>query len=197
MVLIVRLLALSRLSGTAFFLPTRGDMHFYNGWALRIVQGQWTDHVAFYGLPLYAYLLAGIYKFFGYNPFIPGLLQGCLEAGSAVLLYKTALRVFSGARAPNQSHVPYGNRAELIGLMAALSWAFFVPAQAYSVVLMPTVWLVFVFWFVVWQVVRAEPALTPLRCAFLGALIGFAAMGIATILFLIPLIAAALISAPT
>ncbi len=50
-------------------------MHFYNAWALRILRGEWTNHYAFYGLPGYPYLLAGIYKAFGYSPFLPGFLQ--------------------------------------------------------------------------------------------------------------------------
>ena len=37
-------------------------MHFYDDWAQRIVNGQLTDHLAFYGLPGYAYLLAALYQ---------------------------------------------------------------------------------------------------------------------------------------
>jgi hypothetical protein len=57
---------------------------------------------------------------------------------------------------------------------------------------MPTAWLVFVFWFVVWQIVRRQhvPALWGLL--LFGGLMGFTAMGIATVLFLVPLLLAAL-----
>ena len=60
-VLLLRLIVLARLSASAFLLPNSGDMQFYNEWARRIVGGQWTDHHAFYGLPLYPYLLAFLY----------------------------------------------------------------------------------------------------------------------------------------
>src|SRR4030095_6255774 len=92
-----RLLVLVRLTESQFLLPSSGDMFFYNDWALRILRGNWTEHTAFYGLPLYAYLLAGIYKICGYSPFVPGLLQAGCEGGTAVLLYKLGVLVFAGA----------------------------------------------------------------------------------------------------
>jgi hypothetical protein len=58
---------------------------------------------------------------------------------------------------------------------------------------MPTVWLVFVFWFVVWRIMKMETAPPGRECLFLGVLIGVTAMGVATILFLIPLVGAALV----
>ena len=79
-----------------------------------------------------------------------------------------------------------------IGLLAAIGWACFQPAQAYSIILMPTAWLVFVFWFVVWQIVRHQDAPALWGLLLLGGLMGFTAMGIATILFLVPLLFAAL-----
>ena len=80
----------------------------------------------------------------------------------------------------------------MIGIIAAVGWAFFQPAQGYSIILMPTAWLVFIFWFVVWQVVKRKEAPAWWGLFFLGTLMGFTAMGIATILFLIPLVIGAL-----
>ena len=57
---------------------------------------------------------------------------------------------------------------------------------------MPTAWLVVVFWFVVWQIVKRGQAPPLWQLLLLGGLIGFTAMGIATILFLVPLLLAAL-----
>jgi hypothetical protein len=202
-VLLLRLLVLVRLTNSPFLLPKQGDMHFYNDWAQRILHGELTDHLAFYGLPLYAYFLAFLYKIFGYSPFVPGFLQACLDAGTAVILYKTAHCVFRTARfdesRPQQGRLwtfVTQKRAEIIGLISALGWAFFVPAQAYSVILMPLAWLVFVFWFVVWRIVRNDRAPSALESACLGFLIGVTATGIATILFLLPLILAALLRRP-
>ena len=136
-VFVLRLIVLVRLTNSQFLLPSSGDMFFYNDWALRILRGNWTQHTAFYGLPLYAYLLAGIYKIFGYSPFVPGLLQAVCEGGTAVLWYKLGNLIFAGS-AENESETWQG---KTIGLLAAVGWAFFLPAQGYSVILMPTAWL--------------------------------------------------------
>ena len=183
-VFLVRLIALARLTSSPFLLPNSGDMHFYDEWARQILHGRFTDYFAFYGLPLYAYLLAFFYKIFGYSPFVPGFLQACLDAGTATLLYKIAIRIFQAPDEPG----PVESRARVIGLLAAAGWAFFIPAQAYSVTLMPTAWGVFVFWFLVWQIMKVDHAPSPLRCLTYGALIG-----IATILFIVPLLLAALL----
>ena len=180
-VLVLRLIVLARLTGSSFLLPSRGDMHFYNDWALRILHGQWTDHQAFYGLPLYAYLLAALYRVFGYSPFIPAFIQICLEAGTAVILYRLAGLIFGN-----------GRRGQMIGFAAGFGWGLFQPAAAYSVILMPVAWLVFAFWFIVWLIVKRQTAPRLHGWFLLGALIGFVAMGIATILFLVPLLFLAL-----
>src|SRR5439155_20604738 len=121
-VLLVRLFVLGRLAGSAFLLPTRGDMHFYNDWAQRIVGGQLTDHHAFYGLPGYAYLLAGLYKLCGYGPYFPELFEALLDAGTALLLYKIS---FALASQPN------GCRGQFVGFMASSAWECCVSAMTY------------------------------------------------------------------
>jgi Flp pilus assembly protein TadD len=188
-VFLVRLVALSRLAWSPFLLPSRGDMHFYNDWALRIAHGQWTDHQAFYGLPLYAYLLAALYHVFGYSPFVPSFLQACAEGGTGALLYKLAEKIFNAPNAATRWRI---SRGMVIGFAAALGWAFFVPAQAYSVILMPTAWLVCIFWALVWQIVKRDDAPSPFAYLAFGLLIGVTAMGIATIFFVVPLLIAAL-----
>ena len=50
----LRLSTLLGLTHSALLLPSRGDMHFYNDWARDILQGQFTQPLAFYGLPGYA-----------------------------------------------------------------------------------------------------------------------------------------------
>jgi hypothetical protein len=200
-VLLVRIVVLTRLSASAFLLPMRGDMHFYDHWAQRILHGQLTDHLAFYGLPLYAYWLALIYKLVGYGPFVPGLLQAGIDAATAVIIYQLGICVFSPSR--DQSRVatdePLGptNRGQFIGAAAALGWAFLLPAQTYAAILMPTVWLVFAFWFVVWRIVKTSVAPGPRESLLFGALIGFVAMAVATILFLLPLLIGAICLRPS
>jgi hypothetical protein len=181
-VLVVRFIALARLSASSLLLPSDGDMHFYDDWARRIAQGGWTDHLAFYGLPGYAYFLAFLYKVFGYSPFVPGLFQSCLDAGTALLAYKISACIFRDAGAEET------RRTHLAGALAALGWAFFVPAEAYSIILMPTAWLIFVFWLLVWETIRTENAPSPVRCLVYGIAIGMTATAVATILFLVPLV---------
>src|SRR3989442_10880382 len=183
----LRLGALVRLTHSPLLLPSRGDMLFYNDWAKEILRGQFTQPLAFYGLPGYAYLLAALYEIFGPNPFVPGLFQAGADAGVGVLIYLICLRVFASV-GPT-----FAAGARLIGLIAALGWAFFVPAQAYSVVLMPTALFILVFWFVVWRIVRSDAALSATECLVLSLLIGFTATAVATILAVVPLIFAALL----
>lgn len=190
-VFLLRLIVLARLTTSLFLLPTQGDMRFYDEWAQRILHGQFTDHVAFYGLPLYAYLLAGFYAVFGYGPFFPSLIQAALEGGTCSVVFLLGRRVFDGRAA-----LAFNSKGTVIGLIAATGWAFCVPAQTYSVILMPTAWLIFVFWFLVWKVVQfgERPPTLPACLAF-GLLIGVTAMGIATIFFIIPLMVAAIVAA--
>jgi cytochrome c-type biogenesis protein CcmH/NrfG len=188
-VFLLRLGAVLRLTHSSLLLPSRGDMHFYNDWAKDILHGQFSQHLAFYGLPGYAYLLAFLYKLFGENPFVPGFLQAGIEAGVAVLIYQICLQVLDSV-----ASTLFVN-TRLVGLFAALGWAFFVPAQAYSAVLMPTTWFVFVFWFVVWRIVRRTGAAGVTECFLLALLIGLTATAVATVLAVVPLIFAALFKA--
>ena len=180
-VFLVRLVVLIRLASSPLLLPTGSDMHFYDEWAKQILHGHWTDHQAFYGLPLYPFLVALLYRIFGYGPFVPGFFQACLDAGTAVLIYKITARALAGA--PRG----VGKVANITGIIAAAGWCFFVPAQAYSAILMPTAGAIFVFWLLVWQIVRTEDAPSRSRCFAFGVLVGITAMGVATILVLIPL----------
>lgn len=192
-VLLLRLVTLARLTGSPFLLPSGGDMHFYDQWARRILHGQLTDYQAFYGLPLYAYLLALFYLIFGTSPFPPAFLPICSDAGTAVLLYKIAVRAFGDA-GDEQASPATLRRGQLIGVLAALGWAFFTAAQAYSIALMPTSLAIFVYWLLVWFVIKREE--TPRLWIWFGygLAIGVTAMAVATILFVTPLLCAAAIS---
>jgi TolA-binding protein len=198
-VFLLRLFALLRLTSSPFLLPVGSDMHFYDEWGQQIAHGRLTDHLAFYGLPLYAYLLAFLYKLFGYSPFVPGFFQACLDAGTATLIYKITIRGLRSARhGEKDAGIPaepltIGNPATLTALVAAAGWAFFVPAQAYSVILMPTSWFVFAFWFVIWQIAKTDQPPSSRGAFGMGVFIGVTAMGVATILFLVPLLLAALL----
>jgi tetratricopeptide (TPR) repeat protein len=186
-VLLLRLVALIRLSGSPFLLPSGSDMQFYDQWATEIVKGRWTDHRAFYGLPLYPFCLAAIYWVLGHSPFLPGLCQGLLDAGTALLIYKLVFRVAGSW--PDVS----AKATRITAAAAAIGWGLFVPAQGYSIILMPTAAAVFAFWLVIWLVVRRQSPYSPSAAICLGTLVGITAMGVATVLFLLPLLMAAII----
>jgi tetratricopeptide (TPR) repeat protein len=179
-VFIARLFALIRLSTSPYFLPEGSDMRFYSDWALRIAGGDWTDGRAFYGLPGYPFLLAGIYKIAGYNPFLVGLLQAVTEGFVGVLIYRIAAAVFLTLE------------TNAVGWIAAIGWAVFQPAQAFSIILMPTTWLVLGFWAVVYRVMQCKREWSAWNPWLgVGLVIGVVAMLIATIMLLIPLVIAA------
>jgi tetratricopeptide (TPR) repeat protein len=187
-VFLVRLIALTRLASSPFLLPSGSDMHFYDDWARQILHGQWTDHHAFYGLPLYPFLLAFFYRIFGYSPFVPGFFQAGLDAGTSVLIYRIAWQIL---RTGNRSKV-----ATVTAVGAGLGWCFFVSAQAYSIILMPTSLAVFVLWLLIWQLVRTNVTPSFSRSLIFGLLIGIMAMGIATILVIVPLFLWAIFARP-
>lgn len=178
--LLLRLWVLWNATGTPYFVPDQGDMKFYSDWARRIAGGMWTDHQAFYGLPGYAYWLAGIYKLVGFQPYVAVLVQTFAEALTAAIIFQMGGLAFGGR---------LGARgAQAVGGAAAAGWVLFVPAQAFSVILMPTAFLVLSFWFVVWRVLAQGTApWRPGVALGAGVLMGAVAMMVANILFLIPL----------
>lgn len=184
---VVRLVNLARLTASPSLLPSRGDMHFYDEWAQRILRGEGDPHLAFYGLPGYPYLVALLYRVFGHNPFVPGLLQALLDGGTAVLIYFITLRLLRPRAISGSDQVQDQVGSKFIATIAALAWVFFVPAEAYSVILMPTAWFVFLYWWIVWRVARTDE-LNPMELSLLGFLIGLTATAVATILIIVPLV---------
>src|ERR1700748_2625284 len=126
-VFLFRLVVLLRLTASPLLLPSGSDMQFYDNWAKQILQGHWTDHEAFYGLPLYPFLLAVLYRLFGYSPFVPGLFQAFFDAGTGALIYMITARLLTRDR----NGLP--RTVNVTAIFAAAGWCFFVPAQAYSV----------------------------------------------------------------
>lgn len=163
-------------------------MKFYSDWAMGIVNGQWTDFRAFYGLPGYAFFLAAIFSLTGLDPFTVGLIQCVAEAGTAVLILKISRCVFQPPPGESSDASREGDRRPLlIGCLAAAGWITFPPAQTYSAILMPTAWLVLAFWFCVWRILQINHASRLHPWFALGLLAGVTSMMVATILFLLPL----------
>jgi tetratricopeptide (TPR) repeat protein len=190
---LARLFVLIRFSGSLHFLPDGDDMKFYSDWALRIAHGQWTDHQAFYGLPGYAYCLALIFTLVGgFDPFTIGVIQALMDSGIAILIYKIARLVFTKSVPQSGDDSSLGS-PDFIGIGAASAWIVFTPAQTFSAILMPTVWLVFAYYFCVWIAVKTRESSWWKPWLVLGLFAGFVSMLVATILFAVPLLIVAII----
>ncbi|MEI8235253.1 MAG: tetratricopeptide repeat protein [Verrucomicrobiota bacterium] len=172
--LAVRMVVLSQFGHSAYFSPTSGDMQFYADWGRRIAAGQGAEPHAFYGLPGYPFLLGGIFRLAGFSPYTVAFLQTLSEAAIAAMLYQIAAWAFPGPR------------ARVTGALAALGWTLFQPAQAFSVIVMPTTWAVLTFWGVFAWSVRTGSRSLWRPWAVLGVLTGLAATLVATALLVLP-----------
>jgi hypothetical protein len=181
----LRLISVSRLYASSYGVPDTGDMKFYYDWAMRIASGHLFDSHAFYGQPLYAYLLGGLFRLVGFQPALVSIVQAILDAVTAVLIFKIALLTFE--KSPRQ--------ARWIGIIAAFGWVFFVPAVAYCGLLISVSWIVTAWWFCVWWLLQRRTCAPQSEWFFISLFIGVIAMMSAAILFLLPLVVAgALIS---
>jgi tetratricopeptide (TPR) repeat protein len=76
---------------------------------------------------------------------------------------------------------------EIAAGLVALGWALCLPAQSFSIILMPTAWLVCAYWWCVWICMQPAEQRPLYAWAGFGVLIGVVAMMVATILFAIVL----------
>lgn len=180
-VLAMRLISAFRILESHFPPDAQGDMEFYHGWALRVLGGVWSDGAAFYGLPGYAYFLAGIYWLVGPEPALVVFLQCFVEAGTALLIFAITRLIL-----PRRAGVA-------AGVLAGLGWGFYPAGAAFAGVLMPTSWAVFGYWgMIYWAMKAAGKGFRPFwPWAAMGVCAGVIAMGVATVLFVLPLAAAA------
>lgn len=184
----VRMLILSRFAASPHFWPATDDMKFYADWATRILHGQWTDGQAFYGLPGYAFCLAGIFKVAGVSPLIVGLIQVGLETLTTVFIFKIATLATTESQNREPGHFPI-----VVGLLASLGWIFYLPAQTFSSILMPTAWVVAAYWGCVGWLMKGRGPFQLWTWLAFGIFLGVVAMMVATILFLIPLFLVAIV----
>lgn len=189
--LIIRLIVLARFADTPFLVPKGDDMYFYHSWAQRILGGEWTDHQAFYGLPGYAFFLALIYLIVGVQPFAIGLIQTVIGALTSVVIYRLGCETFALVRNDGREHRE-NDSARVVSAIAAVGWAVFLPAQTFSVILMPTSWLVLIYWACLLWLMRVRTDSIWRPWLMMGLTIGFVAVFIATVLFLWPLVLTAI-----
>ena len=198
---LVQFVVLNMIADSRHFLPDGDDMKFYDDWALKLLgQMPWkpgepnVPGTAYYGLPGYAYALAGIYKATGgyehtFSPYLVAQVQAALHALTATWIFLLGCRVFGGDSQAER------RRGTAIGAVAAAGWALFTPAQIFSAILMPTAWVVCAFWgTVLWLVCIHEDGRASWWRPWLwmGLLAGVVAMLVATILMLLPLMVLAI-----
>ena len=199
---LVQFTVLNMIADSRHFLPDGDDMKFYNDWALKLLgKLEWkpgepnAPGTAYYGLPGYAYALAGIYKATGgyshwYSPYLVAQLQAVLQAFTATWLFLLGCRCFGGDSSEEK------RRGAVIGALAAGAWEIFTPAQVFSAILMPTASVVCAFWGMIYWLVRIHEkgAASWWRpWLWMGLLAGFVAMQVATILMLLPLVVLAIV----
>ena len=182
---VVRLYVLMRLYEGSYVVDNQGDMRFYHAWGVRIAEGQWTDHRAFYGLPGYAYILGALYKIIGIYPLIICFAQALVEGFVANLICNIANLIFSKAERPWF--------AQSVALTAGLGYVFYLPAQAFSAVLMPTVLLTAAYWAILCWCLTSKLPQRGWSIFGIGFGIGAMATIAASIFFTLPLVIAVLI----
>ncbi len=166
-------------------------MRFYLDWGLRVAAGQWTDHQAFYGLPGYAYWLGAVLALSGGSVMgaclITGVLQAAAFAAVGTLVFLLTRDALLRVR-PDQGTLSLSQEgAQTGGCIAAACWALFTPAQAFSVVLMPTIGFTLVFWGTVYFLMSHGSARPWWQWGLLGIAMGACSMFVAAVLFLTPL----------
>jgi tetratricopeptide (TPR) repeat protein len=75
------------------------DARFYDAWAQRIAGGEWIGRSAFWVDPLYAYLLAAIYRLAGHDLLLPRLANVAFGAGTAIVAARIAWRLWDSRSA--------------------------------------------------------------------------------------------------
>lgn len=117
---ILRLVYIHQLAGTYFFAPFKGgyDDVIFDNWAMEILRGNWLgDPVIYiYRMPLYVYILAGIYYLFGHSYWAVYIIQSIVSAGTCVLVYAIGRLYFTPA----------------VGVIAGLLTALYAPFLYYN-----------------------------------------------------------------
>lgn len=118
---LLRLVCLGEFMASPYFLPLGGDRGLYHHLAIGIAQGHGVEGV-FTCMPLYPYLLGGLYMLVGgANLAAVAIFQALLDGLTARLIFGLAQRRYSRTAA----------------VMAASGFALLGPAATYSLVTMP------------------------------------------------------------
>ncbi|HKY31989.1 MAG TPA: glycosyltransferase family 39 protein [Candidatus Polarisedimenticolia bacterium] len=125
--LLARAAYVKQLRDTPLWDDLPVDLGYYRDWALRIAAGEWEGTEVFEQSPLYAYILAAVFKLFGPGLLAPRLLQIVIGSATCVLIGRTARRLIS----------------PVAGLAAGMAAALYGPFLFYDGMLMKEVFAVF------------------------------------------------------
>ena len=134
----IRILHIWQVSKWPFFSIPLGDAEIYHSWAKQIAEGDWLGEGVFYYPPLYAYLLALIYKFIGINVLIVRICHIFIGSLSCILLVDAGRRFFSKS----------------VGVCAGLMLAIYAPAIFYDGLFHKTVVAAFFLSLALWLLSR-------------------------------------------
>lgn len=119
--LVIRIAYLFFSKDGPFYEPVILDPVYYHKWALKIVGGDWKGEDVFYGLPLYPFFLALVYKITNQSLLAVKFLQACLGVATVFLTYKIGEKIHS----------------KNVGVLAALFAAFYGPLFFHEQILTP------------------------------------------------------------
>jgi len=91
---LLRVLYIRQAAADPFFQNPIIDARFYDGWALKILGGDWIGEEAYYQDPLFAYFLAAIYKLFGHSFAAVRVIQAGIDSATLALLYFIGRELF-------------------------------------------------------------------------------------------------------
>ena len=137
--LILRLIYLFFLKHNyIFFNDPASDVLYYQEWAKEIAGGNWIGHKVFWGMPLYPYFLALVYRLSLGNLFLVRLTHFILGSGNCVLVYFIAQYIFS----------------KRIALLASILMATNFMMIYYDGLLMPVVLIITLSLLIVWILLK-------------------------------------------
>ena len=170
--LFLRIAYILQIQDTPFFQTLGLDARFYDRTAWAMLSGRDIEG-AYFMSPLYSWFLAGLYRLFGRDLLLVRLVQSLLGAGTAVLTYMLARRVFD----------------RLVGVIAGLVAAAYGAFIFYDGSVLMTPLLVFLSVGALVLLVEGEARRSPLLVALSGATLGLAAIGRASALVFVPVAA--------
>lgn len=168
-----RLYYLHQLRQTPLFGQLRLDPAYYVAWARRILEGDWlSGSRVFEQSPLYAYILAGIFRAGGENLLAPRLVQAVVGSLTCLLVFLIGRRAMGRAA----------------GLAAGLLAALYAPGIFYDGMIMKTCWAVFLTAAMTAALVESEGSRRSLLFTA-GICLGLAALVRDNLILLAPLLA--------